>query len=314
MNVDLVAKARNLINRVGGRKLLQLRKHSPEIMLGVGVVGLVASTVLTYKEVLKVDQINSKFEDDMERIHLGELEHGDKYSEKDRAHDKTVVIVQTGVSYLKSFGPPVALGAVSLGLIFGSNQIMRQRNMALMAGYKVVQEAYKKYRARVLEDVGVEKDIYYRYGVPVTELTVEELDEKGKTVKNKISVVDGVKMTENESNWGSEYAKWFDEMSPYWQKSSDRNRGFLQIKQNLLNDRLKANGHLFLNEVYDELGIPRTSPGAVVGWVYESNGDNFIDFGLFDSDRQDVRDFMNGYDNRILLDFNVDGVIWDLIS
>jgi hypothetical protein len=79
---------------------------------------------------------------------------------------------------------------------------------------------------------------------------------------------------------------------------------------------LRARGHVFLNDVYDSLGIPRSKAGAVVGWVLNRNGegDNFISFGVFDGTTQEIRDFVNGYEGSILLDFNVDGVIYDKIE
>ena len=52
---------------------------------------------------------------------------------------------------------------------------------------------------------------------------------------------------------------------------------------------------------------------AVVGWVL-GNGDNCIDFGIWDSANEKARDFVNGREGAILLDFNVDGVIYDLID
>ena len=60
------------------------------------------------------------------------------------------------------------------------------------------------------------------------------------------------------------------------------------------------------------LGIPRSQAGAVVGWVL-GEGDDYIDFGMFDGNNMATRDFVNGYERSILLDFNVDGVIYDLI-
>ena len=90
---------------------------------------------------------------------------------------------------------------------------------------------------------------------------------------------------------------------------------FLRKQQEWANELLKSRGHVFLNEVYDMLGIPRTKSGQIVGWVYNSNdeySDNYIDFGVYDGGARS-RAFVNGYEKAILLDFNVDGVIYDLI-
>ena len=118
----------------------------------------------------------------------------------------------------------------------------------------------------------------------------------------------------DDPNGLSVYARFFDEGCEQWSKNPEYNLMFLRSQQNYYNDMLKSRGHVFLNEVYDALGIPRTQAGAVVGWMISDNGDNFIDFGVFDGDRPRARDFVNGYERSILLDFNVDGVIYDLFT
>ena len=111
----------------------------------------------------------------------------------------------------------------------------------------------------------------------------------------------------------SMYAKWFNEKCPAWTNYSEFNREFLKQQQFHANELLKRRGYVFLNEVYDMLGIPRTKAGQVVGWVYDMTnpmGDNYIDFDIFS---QRNEDFVNGYENSVLLDFNVDGMILDRI-
>jgi hypothetical protein len=109
-------------------------------------------------------------------------------------------------------------------------------------------------------------------------------------------------------NKWSPYARFFDEGSPEWKKNSELNRLYVQCQQNYANNLLRARGHVFLNEVYDMLGIDRSQAGSVVGWVIGTDGDNYVDFGL-------QRAFSSGLigERNILLDFNVDGVIYDKI-
>ena len=91
---------------------------------------------------------------------------------------------------------------------------------------------------------------------------------------------------------------------------------YLRRQQDYANELLKAKGHLYLNEVYDILGLPRSKAGQIVGWVYDEKnpiGDNYVDFGIYEQNRAKNRDFVNGYEKTILLDFNVDGNILDLM-
>ena len=110
----------------------------------------------------------------------------------------------------------------------------------------------------------------------------------------------------------SDYAKFFDEGCREWDKDPEYNLTFLKCQENYANDLLKSKGHLFLNEVYDMLGIPRTKAGQIVGWIYDEEnpiGDNYVDFGIYDVYKEANRNFVNGYERNILLDFNVDGDI-----
>ena len=111
----------------------------------------------------------------------------------------------------------------------------------------------------------------------------------------------------------SQYARFFDDSCTGWMKDAEYSLLFLKNQQDYCTDKLKTQGHLFLNEVYDSLGIPRTKAGQIIGWIYDEEspiGDNCVDFGLY-LDRN--KDFVNGYKTTALLDFNVDGNILDLI-
>lgn len=317
MNTGLLAKAGATISRVGGRTLLKVRKYSPEFMLGFGVVGLVGATYIIAKSDTKAKEVKEMFDANMDVIADAKAvtegkttEDGEEvYSREDEQRDKATVYVQTGMAYLKVYGPAVGLGIASLACIFGSHHIMQQRNIAIAAAYRIVKQAFDQYRARVLEEKDGElKDIYYRHGVKPETIKVKVENEDGKTSTVTRKVVDADRIYE-----ASPYAKFFDEYSRYWQKNPDLNRAFLQIRQNTLNDRLNATGHIFLNEVYDELGIPRTTEGQIVGWIKDGDGDGYIDFGIFHEDKEMNRLFVNGYTDRILLDFNVDGLIWEMI-
>lgn len=114
----------------------------------------------------------------------------------------------------------------------------------------------------------------------------------------------------------SRYARIFDDSCMKWTKNPEHNMIFLKEKQDFCNCKLRTKGHLFLNEVYDILGFPRTKEGTMIGWVYDKEnpiGNNFVDFGIFDTNDERNSDFINGYRNTVILDFNVDGNILDYI-
>lgn len=305
---EIMANLTRTFNRTG----LKLKKHSPEILLAAGVVGVVASSVMACKATLKVEEIIDDAKHKIDTIHevSADPTMAEKYSEEDSKKDLAIVYTQTAVKLIKLYGPSVALAGVSLGCMIGSNRILNKRNVALAAAYATVDKGFKEYRGRVIERFGKELDKELKYGIKAKEIEEVSVDEKGKEVSTKstVEVMD--------PNNYSPYSIIFDDGNAGWDPDPELTKYFLIQQQNWANDRLKAKGHLFLNEVYDMLGAKRTKAGAQVGWVYDEKnpvGDNYVDFGIFDIYNPKSRDFVNGYEKVIVLDFNVDGVILDLI-
>ena len=290
-----------------GRGTLIARKYSPEILMAVGIAGMVTSTVMACKATLKVDQVKKTSEYKLTKIKRAHDElDKETYSEKDYQKDLVIAYTQTSMDYIKLYGPAVSIGVGSILCVLGAHNIMRKRNLALVAAYKMVEQGFNSYRERVIEEFGSDKDRQFKYGIKQETVVENETDENGKTKKVK-KIVETV-----DPNKHSIYAKFFDEASPNWCKTPEYNLIFLKCQQQYANDLLHARGHVFLNEVYESLGIPHTQAGAVMGWVL-GEGDNYIDFGIYDLDSSRGRAFVNGDERSILLDFNVDGVIYDLI-
>ena len=289
---------------------LEAVKHSPEILAGIGVVGVVASTVLACKATMKINDVLEDAKDQLDKVKevANDPKYADQYNEDDAKKDISVIYVQKGVEIVKIYLPAIALGTVSLGCLLASNNILRKRNAALGAAYATLDKSYKTYRNRVAERFGDEVEKEIRYGIKAEKIEKTVIDEDG----NEVTVEEEVKVMD--PNLYSDYARFFDEASPYWQKDPEYNLMFLKAQQQYANDLLKARGRLFLNEVYEMLGIDKSKAGQIVGWVYDPVnpvGDNFVDFGIYDMSKERVRAFVNGYEPNILLDFNVDGNVWD---
>ena len=281
------------------RTTLLAQKSSPEVLLAAGIVGMVGSTVLACRATLKMDAVLDETKEKL--ITAKTLEHRD-YSERDRQRDISLIYYQTGIKVVKLYTPAIVLGGLSIYALTTSHSIMAKRAAALTAAYGALEKGFSEYRGRVIEKYGEEEDRNLRYGSQ----QIEEVDSKGK--KQLVTRVG--------RDDPSIYARFFDVSSSSWNKEPEYNLMFLQCQQNYANDKLHARGHVFLNEVYDMLGLERSKAGAVVGWILSKNGetDNYIDFGVFDGKTQSARDFVNGFEGSILLDFNVDGVIYDKID
>ena len=298
--------------KIYNKSEMKVRKYSPEILAGVGVVGVIASTVMACKATTKLNDILEESKEQLEQIKTVAVDpaYADKYTEDDAKKDTTITYVQTGVKVAKLYAPSVILCTSSLGCLLASNNILKKRNAALSAAYMTVDKSFKEYRRRVAERFGDEVEKEIRYNIKAKEITT--VDEEGNEVKETVKVMEGA---DNPTTY-SDYARFFDESCPAWQNDPEYNLTFLRAQQQYANDLLKAQGRLFLNDVYKMLGIDITKAGQVVGWIYDPDcpvGDNFVDFGIYDMSKERVRAFVNGYEPNILLDFNVDGNIWDLM-
>lgn len=290
----------------------KVKKHSSEILVVSGIVGVVSAAVMACKVTTKVSEIVEKAKDDIDIIHAvvkGNVPTKEPYTEEDSKKDITMTYVKMGLKLVKLYAPAVVLGGLSITAILYSNGILRKRNMALAAAYATVDGSFKDYRNRVIDRFGEEVDKELRYNIKP--LTVEEktIDENGNeiTTEKTVQVADP-----GEHNM---YTKIFDESSCYWSKTPDYNQMFLIGRERYANNKLNAQGYLFLNDVLDMLDIPKTKEGQIVGWVKDpkNGGDGYVDFGIFNAYKKANREFINGYEPSIWLDFNVDGNILDLM-
>lgn len=289
------------VTRAASKAMLKTQKNSPTILFVVGIGGVVTSTVMACRSTLKLEEVMEEYEEKRETIM--NFAHGE-YSEKDRQQDRVTLALQTTGKLCKLYGPALIVGAASVFCLTKSHNILVKRNAALTAAYTTVAAAFEEYRQRVRDEYGDEVDRKMRFGTE--QLTVVEDTDKGPKKKNIDVFGPGTP---------SGYARFFQEGNKNWSPVPEYNIMFLRGMQNSLNDQLRSRGHVFLNEVYDELGLERSTAGQIVGWVWDSeDGDNYIDFGIFtDKSRTRVHDFVMGREQVILLDFNVDGPIHEKI-
>lgn len=300
-------------NRLMHTGLLKIKKHSPEILLVSGIVGTVATTVIACKKTLKINDILEEKNETVKAIHEALDKKDDKtYSQDDANKDLTIVYAQTGIKLFELYAPAIGLGVLSIGAIVSGHNILRKRNIAIAAAYAIVDRSFKNYRSNVVERFGQDVDQELRFNVKTKQ--IKEKDQNGKTVKKEVKEIE---IDEWHKDF-SDYARFFDASCQGHTKDPEYNLMYLKQQQAYCNEILKSRGHLFLNEVYDILDIPRTKAGQVVGWIYDRNGnnpngDNYVDFGIYDKNYEPSRRFVNGCEYNILLDFNVDGVIYDKI-
>ena len=312
MKTEFISTLSRSFHKIG----FKFKKHSPEILAVTGVVGIITSAVMACKATIKVNDIVNEAKETVDKIHesVGKGLHtsdGEEYTEEVAKKDLTIVYAQTGLKFVKLYGPSVALGIASIACLLGSNHILRKRNLALAAALTNVATSFKEYRGRLVDRFGKDIDRELRFGIKAKEIeeTVVDKDGNETTVTKTVEVVDP-------NTAHSLYSIVFCEGNNGWTRNAELNKVFLIQQQNYANDKLRMNGVLTLNEVYEMVGAPRTAYGQIAGWVWTEDGtigDNFVDFGIFDVNNEKACDFINGREKSVILDFNCIGNILDYI-
>ena len=286
--------------------IFKIKKHAPEELMIAGIAGFVGTVVLACRASFKASEVLDKHSEMMNEIEEAKKVGGEEYTEEDEKKDKVNAYISTAVNFGKLYAPAVLVGAASVTSVIASHNILKNRYLGVVAAYNFVAGAFARYRERVREEYGEDVDRHLRYGTAIETIETEYIDDKGKTKKKKEQI-------ENVVDGPSEYAVYFDNRSSAWNGTPSYDLMFVKCQEEFANHLLVTRGFVILNEVYDALRLPHTSAGAVVGWVL-GNGDDYISFGIPKPGEERYRRFVNREENSILLDFNVDGVVWDLID
>ena len=303
---DILNKASRTFYKTG----FKLKKHSPTILAVAGTVGVITSGVMACKATTKLSTIIDEHHDNVDEIHDYIEENGfsDKYTEKDSNKDLTIVYAQTGVKLAKLYAPSVILGTISLTAILGSNHILRKRNIALTAAYTTAAKTFRTYRDRVVDRFGEGPDEELIYAIKTKEIEETVTDEKGKEKKVK-KTVDVVNIEDIDG-----YSRLFYEGNPGWDNDPRFTRMYLLSQLKYANTLLKKRGYLTLNEVYKMLGFSLIPDGQIMGWFYDEEHPNTVDFGILDTNDEMMIRFFNGDEKAVLLKFNINGNILDKIK
>lgn len=288
----------NSVTRFGYRTILKANASSPTVLVIAGVGGLVATAVMAAKATRHLDPV-------MDEHYKGRMEIAEKVyvTKRARQQDLLKLYTGTGMSLGKIYGPTVFVGASSTIAVLGGHRILRGRQIATLAAYSGLADQFQGYRDRVTKTLGteVEKGIYEG-----ARGEWKESDTKGEYKLEP--VFDGLPRED------AYLRPWYDEGNTNWVPDATSNRHFLTGVQTHMNNLLRFRGHVFLNEVYDALGMQRVPEGAIAGWLHNGDGDNYVDFGFLASIDPNTIAFVNGHEKTVRLNFNIDrGAIWSKI-
>lgn len=282
--------------------------NKPEIYIGIGIAGIIGAGIMACRATLKLNKTLTESREHIEEIHE-KIETGEIPENKAR-QQVALGYIYMGARVVWLYAPSVILGGCSIATIVASHNELKRRASTFASLYSASEKAFKEYRQRVADRFGkeVEQEIYT--GKNQIEDKEKKVDENGNAIEDKKET------DKSEAPLYSEYARIYDDGCKGWTKDPEANMIFLRRQQDAMTDRLRAKGHLYLNEVYTALGFPETEAGHYVGWIDDESlgGDCFVDFGIFDEEKMDVNsNFINGRERNIVLDFNVDGPIVDKV-
>lgn len=300
--MNALSKITTTMSKTFAKAKFQVNKHSPEILMISGIVGLVGAAVWACKATLKTKSVIDDYRLDKIDIEGTESYINDdremvEYTEEEKKKDLVELKVKTGLHIVKEYAAPVTISVLSITAIVVSNGIMRKRALALATAYATLDASFKKYRNQVIDRYGENVDKEIRYGITRKTISQETTDEKGKKKTKEVETTDiNVPM--------DEYTRIFDSNNKYWDSDNDYIRRFLDSEESRANNLLRMNGYVFLNEIFDRLGFEKTKVGQVVGWEYAPDKDCYIDFGIY----------LIENDHKAVLKFNPKGYILDKLE
>lgn len=307
--------------KVMGRKAaLKVSEKSPELFLAVGIAGFIGSTVLACKATLKAGDVIKKHQDRLNTIEDAKVicknETGEiidtEYTPKEESHDRILSKAILVKDFTVLYGPAVVMGITGIVCVVKSRNIMKDRNLALISAYNLLSKGFELYRNRVREELGEDMDHHFKYGTTLGEKVDTIVGEDGKKTKVKTleQFVDGDPKKIEDAG----YARVFDVRCPSWCNNDDYNMMFIKSKQDWFNLLLSRDGTVFLNDVYQELGFPKTKAGQMVGWCNKGGNMNRDGVIIFKMEKIRSDHYSPNEASAFIVDFNVDGVVFDQLA
>lgn len=296
---------KSTITRLASRAGTSLAKNYPTIALAAGVVGFAGTIGLAIHATNKSQHVIGNHVSDIHHTRERFKKQNDPYSPEQFKKDQIAIWTNTVKELSKNYAPTMALGVASIAALISGQSVLSNRLNTMTIAYEGTRTILKSYRKNVKEEVGEEKELEL-YSASASDAR-ERLVETG--------VIDP-----DASGYDFEGTTfWFDSStSPMnYQDSDMMNANFLRDVENAMNRRLQQRGHLFLNDVYEALGMEDTPLGTQIGWInIPGKIESYVDFGFDTKINETVMGRIKEASpdkNAFLLDLNVDGVIWNMI-
>lgn len=205
------------------------KKHSPEILLGLGIAGGISSTVLAVKATPKA-------------LMLIEQEKTERRSHGEDDILKPIDVVKIA---WKPYVPSVVTGSAAIFCLIGSHSINSRRNAAIATAYKLTETAFSEYRDAVVEKIGKDKE------QEVHDKVAENRIRRDPIVNNEVIIANNGEVL------------FYDSISGRYFKNTVE--GVRKVI-NDMNEQILTQDYMSLNDFYYDLGLSSTSMGDELGW------------------------------------------------
>ena len=229
------------------------KKKSPEILTGLGIAGMITTTVLAVKATPKALQLI-----DEEKLNKC-IEHAETNDEEAGIIPKVEKLtpVETIKVAWKPYIPAGLLGMASIACLIGANSVHARRHAALYSAYKLSETALSEYREKVVETIGEKKE------KAVREKVAKDKVDNSTASRSEVTIV------------GTGEVLFYEPISDRYFMST------IETIRRIINDMNYAMSYgsemyVSLSQVYDELGLKHTSISDDIGWN--------IDKGLVEAD------------------------------
>lgn len=228
---------------------ISLSKHTPEILTGFGIAGMITTTILAVRATPKA----------LVLLQDAEIEKYDEQVKAGVEPDELVGLTSVEVvkTAWKPYIPAAVTCAASVACLIGASSVHVRRHAAIATAYKLSETALSEYREKVVEHIGEKKEHTIR------EKVAEKRVKDNPVSKNEVIVT------------GTGDTRFYDPMSGrhFYSTVEKVKKAENDINKRMIHDIC---GYASLNEFYDEINLPRTDVGDMVGW----NTDKLIDMDV----------------------------------
>lgn len=207
-----------------------LSNHSPEILTGLGIAGMITTTILAVKATPKALDLIAEAED----------------KKFDNGHGESLTKIEVVKAAWKPYIPSAITGATSIACLIGASSVHAKRNAALATAYNLTATAFNEFKNATIETVGDKKEQLIRNKVAEEQINKEPVNQSAIIVS------------------GNGTTRCFDTITK--RRFISDIESIKRVVNELNRRMVNGEDYISLNEFYSEIGLDDVSIGDELGW------------------------------------------------